>query len=48
MNLVAKGYFGQMVALRDNHIVPVSLKDATAQLKTVPEEFYQVAKVFFG
>jgi len=48
MNLVAKGEFGQMVGLQGNHIVAVPLMDATAQLKTVPEEFYRVAKVFFG
>jgi len=48
VNLVVKGDFGKMVGLQDNHIVAVPLKEATSQLKTVPEEFYQVAKVFFG
>ena len=30
------------------HVVDVPLKDATAQLKTVPPEWYQVARAFFG
>jgi hypothetical protein len=29
-------------------VVEVPLKDATAELKTVPPEWYDVAKAFFG
>ena len=46
--LVLAGSWGQMAALRGDEIVAVSLKEATAELKTVPEEWYDVAKAFFG
>ena len=29
-------------------VVDVSLEEATAELKTVPEDWYAVAKAFFG
>ena len=37
-----------MAALRGDDIVDVSLAEATAALKTVPEDWYAVAKAFFG
>jgi hypothetical protein len=37
-----------MAALRGDDVVPVSLAEATAQLKTVTPEWYAVAKAFFG
>jgi 6-phosphofructokinase 1 len=37
-----------MVALRAGEIVRVSLEEATGELKLVPDELYDVAKVFFG
>jgi 6-phosphofructokinase 1 len=40
--------FGQMAALQGDRIVDVPLKEATAELKTVPPEWYDVAKAFFG
>jgi ATP-dependent phosphofructokinase / diphosphate-dependent phosphofructokinase len=40
--------FGRMAALQGDRIVDVPLKDATAKLKTVPDEWYGVAKAFFG
>ena len=46
--LVEDGNFGQMAALRGDEVIPVSLKEATAELKTVPLEWYDVAKNFFG
>ena len=46
--LAHTGQFGQMAALRGDDIVPVSLAEATAQLKTVTPEWYAVAKAFFG
>ena len=46
--LAHAGEFGQMAALRGDDIVAVSLKEATAQLKTVPPEWYAVAQAFFG
>lgn len=45
--LVEKGQFGQMVALRGNEVVGVSLAEATAKLKTVPKEWLDLADVFF-
>jgi phosphofructokinase-like protein len=47
-DLVDEGRFGRMAALHGDDIVDVSLDDATAELKTVPPEWYDVAKAFFG
>jgi 6-phosphofructokinase 1 len=47
-DLVHEGKFGQMAALHGDAIVDVSLADATAELKTVPPEWYDVARAFFG
>jgi 6-phosphofructokinase 1 len=47
-DLVHEGRFGRMAALHGDAIVDVSLEDATAELKTVPAEWYEVAKAFFG
>jgi phosphofructokinase-like protein len=47
-DLVEAGDFGQMAALRGDDVIAVSLADATAELKTVPSEWYDVAKTFFG
>jgi 6-phosphofructokinase 1 len=46
--LAQAGVFGQMAALRGDDIVAVSLEEATAELKTVPPEWYAVAQAFFG
>jgi ATP-dependent phosphofructokinase / diphosphate-dependent phosphofructokinase len=40
--------FGTMVALRGTDIIRVPLSEATRDLKTVPEERYTEAEVFFG
>jgi len=45
---VHKGRFGQMVALKGNKIVSVSLKDVIGKRKTVDLELYEIAKVFSG
>ena len=47
-DLVHEGRFGSMAALHGDAIVHVSLAEATAGLKTVPEDWYAVAKAFFG
>jgi len=47
-DLVDEGRFGQMASLQGDRVVEVALKDATAELKTVPPEWYGVAKAFFG
>jgi 6-phosphofructokinase 1 len=46
--LARDGEFGQMAALRGDDVVAVSLDEATAELKTVPPQWYSVAKAFFG
>ena len=47
-DLVHEERFGRMTALQGDSIVEVSLAEATAELKTVPEDWYAVAKAFFG
>ena len=47
-DLVNEGRFGRMAALHGDDIVDVSLDEATEELKTVPPEWYDVAKAFFG
>jgi 6-phosphofructokinase 1 len=47
-DMVARGEFGKMAALRGTQIVSVPLQEATAQLKTVDPALYAVAEVFFG
>ena len=42
------GKWGTMTALRGTDIELVSLDEATAELKTVPESLYSEAEVFFG
>jgi 6-phosphofructokinase 1 len=47
-DMVAKGEFGKMAALKGNDIVSVPLEEATRELKTVDARFFEVAQVFFG
>jgi len=47
-DLVNDGDFGKMAALRGDDVIACSLDEATAELKTVPLEWYEVAKAFFG
>jgi len=47
-DLVDEGRFGRMAALHGDEIVDVSLEEATAELKTVPPDWYEVARAFFG
>jgi 6-phosphofructokinase 1 len=46
--LVDERKFGRMAALHGDRIVDVSLAEATAELKTVPDDWYEVARAFFG
>jgi 6-phosphofructokinase 1 len=48
VELVLKGDFGKMAALKGNEIVSVPIKDAVGTLKTVDMELYEIAKIFFG
>jgi phosphofructokinase-like protein len=47
-DLVEEGKFGRMAALQGDDIVDVSLEEATAELKTVPDDWYEVGRAFFG
>ena len=47
-DLVHEGKFGRMAALHGDQIVDVSLAEAVAEPKRVPEEWYHVARAFFG
>ena len=42
------GRFGRMAALQGDAIGDVALEEATRELKTVPPEWYEVARAFFG
>jgi 6-phosphofructokinase 1 len=46
--LAHEGRFGRMAALQGDTIGDVALEDATSELKTVPDEWYAVARAFFG
>jgi ATP-dependent phosphofructokinase / diphosphate-dependent phosphofructokinase len=47
-DLVHEEHWGVMAALHGDAIVEVPLREAVAQLKTVPREFYETATAFFG
>ena len=47
-DLVYERRFGRMAALHGDRIVDVSLEEATAELKTVPLDWYETARAFFG
>jgi 6-phosphofructokinase 1 len=47
-DMVARGEWGKMAALRGNAVISVPLAEATAKLKTVDDGFFSVAEVFFG
>jgi 6-phosphofructokinase 1 len=47
-DLVQEGRYGTMAALHGDEIVAVPLADAVAKLKTVPADWYEVARAFFG
>jgi len=47
-DLVLAQSWGRMAALHGDSVVDVSLAEATRELKTVPPEWYDVARAFFG
>jgi phosphofructokinase-like protein len=47
-DLVHERRFGRMAALQGDTIGDVALEEATRELKTVPPEWYEVARAFFG
>lgn len=48
MELVIQKKFGQMASLQGNEVVSVPLAEAVGTLKTVPQELYDIARIFFG
>jgi len=47
-DLVQEGRFGRMAALHGDAIVDVPLEEETSELKTVPDDWFEVARAFFG
>ncbi len=48
VELVLTGEFGKMPSLKGNAIVTVPIASAVQRLKTVDQELYNLAKIFFG
>ncbi len=48
VKLVEQKKFGRMVSLSGNQITDVPLEKAVGKLKTVGQDFYDLAKIFFG
>jgi 6-phosphofructokinase 1 len=48
VELILNKKFGRMVSLSGIKVIDVPLEDAVKSLKTVDDELYEVAKVFFG
>lgn len=48
VDLVMKGDFGKMVSLKGNRIEAVDLVEATAGIKALDMEIYDIARIFFG
>ena len=48
IELIKRGEFGKMVALQGNKIIGIPLEEALAKIKTVSDDYYKVAEVFFG
>ncbi len=48
VRLLEKNKFGGTVSLSGNEIIDVPLEKAVGKLKTVGEDFYEMAKIFFG
>lgn len=48
VEMVKDGKFGRMAALKGTEIIDIPLEEAVNDLKTVGENFYDVARTFFG
>jgi ATP-dependent phosphofructokinase / diphosphate-dependent phosphofructokinase len=48
VEMVKEEKFGRMAALRGTEIIDIPIDDAVKSLKTVSDEFYDVARTFFG
>lgn len=47
VEMVKEGKFGRMAALRGTEIIDIPIEEAVESLKTVGDEFYDVARTFF-
>lgn len=47
VEMIKDGKFGRMAALSGGKIIDIPIDDAVSKLKTVDDEFYDVAKTFF-
>jgi 6-phosphofructokinase 1 len=47
-DLLHEGAYGRMASLDGVEIVAVPLESAVTELKTVPQELYDLAATFFG
>jgi len=47
VEMIKEGKFGRMAALSGSEIIDIPIDDAVSKLKTVDDEFYNVAKTFF-
>ncbi len=47
-DMVMQGNFGMMASLKGSKIEAVPLKEAVGKLKTVGDDFYELAETFFG
>jgi 6-phosphofructokinase 1 len=48
VELVKQGKFGFMASLQGRNIMEVPIEEGVGHLKTVPPDFYEMAKIFFG
>ncbi|OPL19041.1 MAG: hypothetical protein AVO35_03260 [Candidatus Aegiribacteria sp. MLS_C] len=48
VEMAEQGQFGMMAALRGTELVAVDLIEAVGTLKTIPEDLYETARLFFG
>ncbi len=48
VELIQNKKFGRMASLQGRNIGDVSLEEGVGQLKTVPSDYYNMAKIFFG
>lgn len=48
IELIKEEKFGMMAALQGDDIIPVTLKEAVSESKTVKMELYDIASIFFG
>ena len=48
VDMIERGEFGRMVAQKGKDIVSVELGEAVYKTKTIDDELYDTAEVFFG